>query len=87
MNLQEIIEEINKLKNPSKHKSALDIFNLLDNNSKLFLTKIEEEDFTPLINAFEKLAYADPKEYATNSYQNDYERSYGSLCYQLNKIT
>jgi len=86
MNLKEIIDEIIQLDNPSKHKSALDIFRLLDNNSKLFLKEFDKHDFMPLLNGFEKLSYADPKEYSTSSYRNDYERLYGSLVYQLHKI-
>ncbi len=86
MNLKEIVDEIIQVNNPSKHKSALDIFRLLDNNRKLFLKELDKDDFIPLVNGFEKLSYADPKDYSTTSYLNDYERLYGSLLYQINKI-
>lgn len=86
MNLKEIVDEIIQLNNPSKHKSSLDIFRLLDNNRKLFLNELDKEDFTALVNGFEKLSYASPAEYTTNAYLNDYERLYGSLVYHLNKI-
>ncbi len=86
MKLNEIIEEIVNYQNTSKHKSALDIHRLLDANKQLFSQKMDTSDFAPLLTGFETLAYADPKEYATSSYQNDYERLYGLLLYHLNKI-
>lgn len=86
MNLHEIIEEINQLKNPSPHKSALDIFNMLENNRSLFKGKIDEFDFNGLLTGFETLAFASPNNYATESYKSDYERMRGLLSYHLNKI-
>lgn len=86
MKLNEIIEEIINHKNPSAHKSSLDIYNLLENNKTLFLEKLDSYDFKGLLNGFETLAYAGPKEYATASYKNDYEKLYGLLLYHLNKI-
>jgi len=86
MNLHEIIDEINNLKTPSTHKAALDIFNLLENNRRLFLEKLDQSDFNSLLSGFETLAYAHPKEYATLSYGSDFERLKGSLQYHLNKI-
>jgi hypothetical protein len=86
MNLHEIIEEISQLKNPSAHKAALDIYNLLENNRALFKGKIDESDFKGLLVGFEALAFASPKEYAAESYTSDYERMKGLLSYHLNKI-
>ncbi len=86
MKLNEIIEEIKNYQNLSKHKSALDIYRLLDNNNRLFSEKMEEGDLSGLLTGFEALAYADPKEYTTSAYQNDYEKMYGLLLYHLNKI-
>lgn len=86
MNLHEIIDEINKLETPSKHKAALDIFNLLENNRRLFLEKLDPGDFNSLLSGFEALAYAHPKDYASASYGSDFERLKGSLLYHLNKI-
>lgn len=86
MKLHEIIDEINNLQSPSKHKAALDIFNLLENNRRLFLEKLDPGDFNSLLSGFETLAYAHPKEYASASYGSDFERLKGSLLYHLNKI-
>ncbi|MCZ8284187.1 MAG: hypothetical protein O9353_01920 [Bacteroidia bacterium] len=86
MNLHEIIDEINHLQSPSKHKAALDIFNLLENNRRLFLEKLDQGDFNGLLSGFETLAYAHPKEYGTIAYDSDFDRLKGSLLYHLNKI-
>ncbi len=86
MKLPEIIDEITHLQSPSKHKAALDIFNLLDNNRRLFLEKLDQSDFNSLLSGFEALAYAHPKDYASASYASDFERLKGSLLYHLNKI-
>lgn len=86
MKLPEIIDEINHLQSPSKHKAALDIFNLLENNRRLFLEKLDHSDFNSLLSDFEALAYAHPKDYGSASYGSDFERLKGSLLYHLNKI-
>lgn len=86
MRLHEIIDEINNLKNPSPHKAALDIFNLLENNRALFLEKLDPSDFRAIHAGFEALAYGNPREYASNAYVSDFERLQASLRYQLNKI-
>lgn len=86
MKLHEIIDEINNLQSPSKHKAALDIYNLLENNRRLFLEKLDPGDFNSLLSGLETLAYAHPKEYTSASYASDFERVKGSLLYHLNKI-
>lgn len=86
MNLHDLIEEITHLENPSRHKIALDIFNLLENNRALFLSKLDEGDFNSLLSGFEQLAYAHPKEYTTDSYKSEFERRRASLLYHFNKI-
>lgn len=86
MKLHEIIDEINNLETPSKHKAALDIFNLLENNRRLFLEKLDQSDFNSLLSGFETLAYAHPKDYATAFYATEFDRLKSSLLYHLNKI-
>lgn len=86
MTLHEIIDEINHLKSPSKHKAALDIFNLLENNRSLFLDQLDPGDFNALLSGFEALAYSHPRDYATDSYASDFNRLEASLRYHLNKI-
>lgn len=86
MKLHEIIDEIHHMESPSKHKAALDIFQLLDNNRLLFLERLDRGDFNSLLSGFESMAYAHPREYATDSYASDFERLKASLLYHLNKI-
>ena len=81
-----MILEIKNLKNSSVHKSALDIFRLLETNRTLFVDKMDSDNFSHLLNAFEQLSYANPKEYATTSYQRDYQTHYDLLVFYLGKI-
>lgn len=86
MQLNDVILEIKNLKNSSVHKSALDIFRLLETNRTLFVDKIDSDNFSHLLNGFEQLSYANPKEYATTSYQRDYQTHYDLLVFYLGKI-
>ena len=86
MQINDVILEIKNLKNSSVHKSALDIFRLLDTNKTLFVDKMDSDNFSHLLNGFEQLSYANPKEYATTSYQRDYQTHYDLLVFYLSKI-
>lgn len=86
MQLNDVILEIKNLKNSSIHKSALDIFRLLETNRTLFVDKMDSGNFSHLLNGFEQLSYANPKEYATTSYQRDYQTHYDLLVFYLGKI-
>lgn len=86
MQLNDVILEIKNLKNSSIHKSALDIFRLLETNRTLFVYKMDSDNFSHLLNGFEQLSYANPKEYATTSYQRDYQTHYDLLVFYLSKI-
>ena len=86
MQLNDVILEIKNLKNSSLHKSALDIFRLLETNRTLFVDKMDSDNFSHLLNGFEQLSYANPKEYATTSYQRDYQTYYDLLVFYLSKI-
>lgn len=81
-----MILEIKNLKNSSLHKSALDIFRLLETNKIVFVDKMDSDNFTHLLKVFEQLSYANPKEYATTSYQRDYQTHYDLLVFYLSKI-
>jgi len=81
-----VILEIKNLKNSSLHKSALDIFRLLETNKIVFVDKMDSDNFTHLLKVFEQLSYANPKEYATTSYQRDYQTHYDLLVFYLSKI-
>jgi len=86
MQINDVILEIKNLKNSSLHKSALDIFRLLETNKIVFVDKMDSDNFTHLLKVFEQLSYANPKEYATTSYQRDYQTHYDLLVFYLSKI-
>jgi hypothetical protein len=84
--IRQIIEEIRELGKEPTHRSSLRIYTLLDNNSKLFLTKMEADDFRLLHSAFEALADKNPIEYGTNAYKDEFQRNYQALAFYLNRI-
>jgi hypothetical protein len=86
MQINDVILEIKNLKNSSVHKSALDIFRLLETNKTIFADKMDSDNFTHLLKGFEQLSYANPKEYTTTSYQRDYQTHYDLLVFYLSKI-
>ena len=86
MLLQDIITEIKDIKREFIHKAAFDIYNLLNNNKSLLLRSLNVSDFTFLLNAFEKLTYANPKDYHTTSYEREFETAYNLLLFYLQKI-
>lgn len=86
MVINDIILEIKNYKNISVHKSALDIYNLLENNKHVFIDKIDQDNFNHLLTSFENLTYASPKEYATSSYKREYQTQYDLLLFYLDRI-
>lgn len=86
MLINDVILEIKNYSNSSLHKSALDIFNLLEANQTEFLKKMDSIDFKQLLSAFENLAYAHPKEYQTSSYEREYQSKYALLLFYLDRI-
>jgi hypothetical protein len=86
MRINDVILEIKNHQNTSVHKSALDIFRLLETNTALFVGKMDTDNFNHLLNAFENLSYANPKEYTTTSYQRDFQTHYDLLVFYLDKI-
>lgn len=86
MLINDIILEIKNYSNSSLHKSALDIFNLLEANQAMFIKKMDPMDFKQLLNGFENLAYAHPKEYQTSSYEREYQSKYALLLFYLDRI-
>ena len=75
MRINDVILEIKNYKNTSVHKSALDIFRLLETNKVFFVDKMDSDNFNHLLNGFENLSYANPKEYSTTSYQRDFQNN------------
>ncbi len=86
MRINDVILEIKNYKNTSVHKSALDIFRLLETNKVFFVDKMDSDNFNHLLNGFENLSYANPKEYSTTSYQRDFQTHYDLLVFYLDKI-
>jgi len=86
MLLPQIIHEINELKTQPTHRSCLTIFNLLENNKTLFLQKMEADNFNHVYNAFERLSQSLPRDYNTQEYRSDYDKTHGLLMFYLDRI-
>ena len=83
MLINDVILEIKNYKNSSVHKSALDIYKLLEGNREVFLKKMNPDNFNHLLMSFEKLCYENPKEYTTTGYQRDYQTQYDLFAEEL----
>lgn len=81
-----MILEIKNYKNTSIHKSALDIYKLLEGNRDVFLKKMNAHNFNHLLSSFENLTYANPKEYGTSGYAREYQSQYDLLLFYLDRI-
>jgi hypothetical protein len=84
--IQQLISEISELRNEINHRSALRIYSLLDNNKKLFLEKLEPDNFKYLVKGFEDLSKISTAEYNTPGFKRDYNRIFESLMFHLNRI-
>ena len=84
--LEQMIDEIKGLKNEVHHRSILRILNLMQNNKKLFLEEVDPDYLEMAIKNFEALCDAPSRDYNTPGYIRDYEKSYESLMFHLNKI-
>ena len=86
MRVHDLINEIQGLQNATPRKAAFDIYNILENNKLLFVTKIDEGVFSPILKAFEKMAYANSSEFNTSSYKDEFLKSYNLLSFYLDKV-
>jgi hypothetical protein len=86
MLINDVILEIKNYKNSSVHKSALDIYKLLEGNRDMFLKTMNADNFNHLLTSFEKLCYENPKEYNTTSYAREYQLQYDLLLFYLDRI-
>jgi len=86
MLINDVILEIKNYKNKSIHKSALDIYKLLEGNKEVFLKNLGSDNFNHLLTNFEHLTYASPKEYQTSVYARDYQTHYDLLLFYLDRI-
>ena len=86
MLINDVILEIKNYTNTSIHKSALDIYKLLEGNKDVFLKKMNPDNFNHLLTSFEKLTYENPKEYSTSGYAREYQSQYDLLLFYLDRI-
>lgn len=86
MRIKDVIEEIKNYKGVSIHKSALDIFKLLENNKALFVEEMSVDSFNHLFNKFENMTYTSPKDYNTSSYEREFKTNYDLLLFYLDRI-
>ncbi len=86
MLINDVILEIKNYKNASIHKSALDIYKLLDSNRDVFLSKMNVDNFNHVLKRFESLTYSNPKEYTSSSYAREYQSQYDLLLFYLERI-
>jgi hypothetical protein len=84
--LDQIIKEIQELRQETSHRSALRIYNLLENNKKLFLEKIDPDYFNFITKNFENVSNVNPLEFTKEGFLREYQTYYESLMFHLNKI-
>lgn len=86
MTIQELADQLRELKHEVNHRSTLKVYNLLENNKKVFLQKMEADSFGMLLKGFENLANENPKEHKSENYRREYEKNFELLLFYLDKI-
>ena len=86
MRLQHLINEIQEISNNTPRKAALDIYNILENNKKLFVDCMDADTFAQILKSFEKMAYASATDFISASYEYEFSRTYNLLDFYLAKI-
>ena len=86
MRLHDLINEIQELSTNTPRKAAFDIYNILENNKKLFEPCMDADTFRQILNAFEKMAYSSSAEFSTASYKDEFLKSYNLLAFYLGKV-
>ncbi len=81
-----IIDEIKDLQKEKNRRSSMHILNLLENNRKLFLDKMDAADYDFALRNFDELSQTQPKDHNSPGFLRDYEKSFESLLFHLNKI-
>ena len=84
--LEQVIDEIKELRNETTHKSALRVYNMLEGNRKLFLERMEPDNFKYHLKSFEDLSEVSAKEYNTPGFKRDYNKSFEGLLFHLNRL-
>ena len=86
MRLNEIIEEIRRLRTSPSHRSTMDICRMLENNKRKFLEKLDEDNFDMLLSNFSKLSDAKSTDYDSTGYTREYEQAHSILSFYLDRI-
>ncbi len=86
MRLPEIIDEIKSLKNHANHRSVNAICNYLVSFHDQFSQHMAVADLDALTTKFKELSELRPMDYKTETFENDYNRSYGLLVFYLERI-
>jgi hypothetical protein len=86
MRLHDLINEIHGLSKSTPRKAAFDIYNILENNKPLFSGCLDEDVFRQILQAFEKLAYANASEFNSPRYKEEFLKTYNLLSFYLNKV-
>ena len=84
--LDQLINEIQGYKGNVNQRTAIQIYNILENNKTLFLSKVEKENFTPVLKDFERLSNASYLQSTSAEYKREYQRAYDLLAFHLNRI-
>lgn len=81
-----LISEINDLKNDFTLRSALRIYSILENNKVFFIKNIEEDNYNLILKHFEELAHGSSSKYNSNEFKEGYQRAYQMLAYRLDRL-
>jgi hypothetical protein len=84
--IHQLINEIKEIGAEPSHRNAIQIYKILDGNSSLFASRLETENFSPILNNFENLASASAREFNSSSFANDYSRNFQLLSFYLEKV-
>ena len=86
MNIHELVDQLRNYKGQISHRSTMEIYNLLENNTVLFHKHIEPASFAPLFSGFETLSYSSPRDYNSADYKREFERLYELLMFYSERI-
>lgn len=84
--IKQIIEEIEELRIEATHKSALRIYNLLENNKKLFEDVIDKNNFKFLLSDFEEVSYKNPSDFNTPRAIEQFNKLCENLLFHCSRI-
>ena len=86
MRLHDLINEIQEMSGNTPRKAAFDIYNILENNKKLFVGTMDADTFNQILKDFENMAYANANEFNSASYKDNFQKSYNLLAFYLAKV-